>query len=259
MGDLENKVGLVTGAARGLGRSCAQILAREGAKVIVADLNADGGEETVKLIKDASGEATFVRTDVSKASDVQAMVQAAVDTYGGLDCAINNAMRPTPFVRLADLSEEDWDGSIAVNLKGVWLCMKYEIKAMLNRGGGAIVGIGSGNEHAAAPGTSAYIAAKRGMLGLTATAALEYGEQNIRVNAVGPGTMRTPAMEQTLEKDPKHIEFLNSLAPMNRIADPAEVAEAAVWLCTSKASFVHGHTLVADGGACAGKVFRNMF
>ncbi len=258
MGMLNNKVGLVTGSGRGLGRACAQMFAREGAKVVVVDMNAEGGHETVKLIKEAGGEAIFVRTDVSQPSEVQAMVRKAVETYGRLDCAINNAMRIVPFVRLADLSVDEWDNSIAVNLKGIFLCMKYEIEAMLKQGGGAIVNIGSGGEHGAAPGCSAYIAAKRGLLGLTAVAALEYAADHIRVNAVGPGTMRTPAMHNTVEENPKHIDFLKSLAPINRFADPSEVAEAAVWLCTDKASFVHGHTLIADGGASAGKVFNNM-
>jgi NAD(P)-dependent dehydrogenase (short-subunit alcohol dehydrogenase family) len=202
--------------------------------------------------------AIFVRADVSISADVQRCVRAAEESYGGLDCAINNAMRPTEFRAFADVTEEDWDRSIAVNLKGVFLCIKYELQAMLRRGGGAIVSIGSGNEHAAAPGCTAYIAAKRGLLGLTAVAALEYGDKNIRVNAVGPGVMKTPAMHHTVEENPRHIEFLKSLSPMGRFADPAEVAAAAVWLCSDEASFVTGHTLVADGGATAGKVFKNV-
>jgi NAD(P)-dependent dehydrogenase (short-subunit alcohol dehydrogenase family) len=202
------------------------------------------------------GEAIFVRTDVSKSSDVQAMVQASIDSFGRLDCAINNAMIPPPFLPLADLSEEDWDRTMAVNLKGVFLCMKYELEAMLAQGSGAIVNIGSGNEHGAAPGVSAYTAAKRGLLGLTAVAAIDYGERNIRVNAVGPGVMVTPAMKTALDEHPKHREFLESLAPMKRYSDPHEVAEAAIWLCSDKASFVTGHTLVADGGACAGKLVK---
>jgi NAD(P)-dependent dehydrogenase (short-subunit alcohol dehydrogenase family) len=258
MGRLDNKVMLVTGSGRGLGRSCAEISAREGAKVVVVDINTENGDETIRLIKNAGGEAIFVRADVSSSVDVQAMVRAAEETYGGLDCAINNAMRPTEFRAFADVTEDDWDRSIAVNLKGVFLCIKYELQAMLRRGGGAIISIGSGNEHAAAPGCTAYIAAKRGLLGLTAVAALEYGDKNIRVNAVGPGVMKTPAMHNTVEENPRHIEFLKSLSPMGRFADPAEVAKAAVWLCTDEASFVTGHTLVADGGASAGKVFKNV-
>jgi len=256
MRDLEGKVGLVTGAGRGLGRACCELVAREGGRVIVADIDAQGGEETVRLVEELGGEAMFVRTDVSRSKDVQAMVQAAIDNYGRLDFAVNNAMIPPPFIGLADLTEEDWDRTIAVNLKGVFLCMKYELKAMLEKGGGSIVNIGSGNEHAAAPGIAAYAAAKRGMLGLTAVAALDYGERNIRVNAVGPGTMVTPAMRKALDEHPKHKEFLESLAPIKRFADPHEVAEAVIWLCSDKASFVVGHTLVADGGACAGKLVK---
>lgn len=247
---------MVTGGGRGLGQACCELIAREGGKVVVVDLNEDGGNETVRLVQEAGGEAIFVRADVSKPTEVQAMVKAAVDTYGRLDFAINNAMIPPPFLPLADLSEEDWDRTIAVNLTGVFLCMKYEIQAMLKQGSGAIVNIGSGNEHGAAPGIAAYAAAKRGLLGLTAVATLDYAEQGIRVNAVGPGTMVTPAMRQALEQNPKHKEFLESLAPVKRYSDPHEVAEAAIWLCSDKASFVHGHTLVADGGASAGKLIK---
>lgn len=256
MRDLEGKAGLVTGAARGLGRACCELVAREGGKVIVADLDVEGGEETVRLVRQAGGEATFVRTDVSRSKEVEAMVGATTETYGRIDFAVNNAMIPPPFVGLAELSEEDWDRTMGVNLKGVFLCMKYEIQAMLRSGAGSIVNIGSGNEHAAAPGIAAYAAAKRGMLGLTAVAALDYGEHNIRVNAVGPGTMVTPSMRKALDENPKHKAFLESLAPIKRFADPHEVAEAVIWLCSDKASFVLGHTLVADGGACAGKLLK---
>ncbi len=256
MGILDGKVGLVTGAGRGLGQACCNLIAREGGKVIVADINPETGAETVSLVKKAGGEAHFVRTNVSSSADVQAMVRAALDTYGALDFAVNNAMIPTPFIPLADLSEEDWDRTMAVNLKGVFLCMKYEIQAMLKQGSGSVVNIGSGNEHAAAPGINAYAAAKRGLLGLTAVAALDYAEFNIRVNAVGPGTMVTPAMRKALDDNPKHREFLESLAPIKRFSDPHEVAEAIIWLCSDRASFVVGHTLVADGGACAGKLIK---
>lgn len=256
MPDLLNKVGLVTGGGRGLGQACCELIAREGGKVVVADIDEIGGHETVRIIEEAGGEALFVRTDVTASRDVEAMIDAALERFGRLDCAVNNAMRPTPFVPLAELSEEDWDATMAVNLKGVFLCMKYELQAMLRQGAGAIVNIASGNEHAAAPGINAYAAAKRGLLGLTAVAALDYAAENIRVNAVGPGTMVTPAMRKALDENPKHREFLESLAPVKRFADPHEVAEAVIWLCSDKASFVHGHTLVADGGACAGKLIK---
>jgi NAD(P)-dependent dehydrogenase (short-subunit alcohol dehydrogenase family) len=256
MRDLEGKVGLVTGAGRGLGRACCEVATREGAKVVVADIDTQGGEETVRIIKAANGDASFVGADVSQAKDVQAIVRHALETYGRLDFAVNNAMIPPPFLPLADLSEEDWDRTMAVNLKGVFLCMKFELKAMLEQGSGSIVNIGSGNEHAAAPGCGAYIAAKRGLLGLTAVAALDYGDRNIRVNAVGPGTMVTPAMRKALDENPKHKAFLESLAPIKRYSDPREVAEAVIFLCSDKASFVVGHTFVADGGACAGKLIK---
>jgi NAD(P)-dependent dehydrogenase (short-subunit alcohol dehydrogenase family) len=256
MRDLDGKVGLVTGSGRGLGRACCEVVAREGGKVIVADIDIQGGQETVRLVQAAGGAATFVRTDVSQSKDVQAMVRAAIDAYGRLDFAVNNAMIPPPFVPLAELTEEDWDRTMAVNLKGVFLCMKYELQAMLGQGSGSIVNIGSGNEHGAAPGINAYAAAKRGLLGLTAVAALDYADRNIRVNAVGPGTMVTPAMRKALDENPKHREFLESLAPIKRFSDPREVAEAVIWLCSDKASFVVGHTLVADGGASAGKLLK---
>jgi NAD(P)-dependent dehydrogenase (short-subunit alcohol dehydrogenase family) len=256
MRDLEGKVGLVTGSGRGLGRACCEVAAREGGKVVVADVDVQGGQETVRLVEALGGKATFIRTDVSQSKDVQAMVRATLDAYGRLDFAVNNAMIPPPFVPLADLTEEDWDRTMAVNLKGVFLCMKYELQAMLKQGAGSIVNIGSGNEHAAAPGIGAYAAAKRGLLGLTAVAAIDYAEYNIRVNAVGPGTMVTPSMRKALDENPKHRAFLESLAPIKRFSDPREVAEAVIWLCSDKASFVVGHTLVADGGACAGKLIK---
>lgn len=249
MDTLKDKVALVTGAARGLGRECARIFGREGARVVVLDIQEQGGRETVQIVKDAGGEAIFVKTDVSRSSEVQNAVRTAVDTYGGLDCAINNAVLDVGRHPLAEIPEEDWERSIAVNLTGVFYCMKYEIRAMLERGQGAVVNVGSGNEFGAAPGVAWYLAAKHGLYGMTKVAALDYGTRGIRVNALGPGVMVTPLMQEALKKDPKHLEFLNSLAALGRFADPKEVAEAAVWLCSPAASYVHGHTLVADGGA----------
>lgn len=252
MKKLSGKVALVTGAGRGLGRACAQIFAREGARVVVADIHRDSGQETVKLIQDGGDEATFVMTDVSQSADVQAMVRTAVDVYGGLDCAINNAVCNVGRHPLAELSEEDWGRSIAVNFTGVFLCMKYEIQAMLERGGGAIVNVGSGHEHSAAPGLCWYLGAKQGIYGMTKIAALDYGARGIRVNAIGPGSMWTPGLREEARKNLHHVDQLKALTPMGRLAEPEEVAEAAVWLCTSAASYVLGHTLVADGGAVLG-------
>lgn len=252
MGALDNKVALVTGSGGGLGRACARIFAREGARVVVVDIQTGLGEETVKLIKDAGGEAIFVKADVSKSADVQAMVRAAVDTYGSLDCAINNAVLGMPRTSLADVSEEDWDRTIAVNFTGVFLCMKYEIRAMLKQGSGAIVNVGSGHEHGSALGVSWYLGAKHGIYGMTKVAAREYGGKGIRINAIGPGSMWTPALRAVQAKNPDHVAQLAALTPMGRLAEPEEVGEAAVWLCTSAASYVLGHTLLADGGAVLG-------
>lgn len=246
---LQDKVALVTGSGRGLGRACAQIFVREGAKVVVADLDRDLGNETVELLRQAGGEAAFVQADVSIAEDVQRMVAAATEHFGGLDCAINNAVRNIGRAPLAKLEEADWDRALAVNVTGVFLCMKYEIQAMLARGGGAIVNIGSGNEHSAQPGLSWYLGAKQAIYAMTKCAALDYAMHGIRVNAVGPGSMWTPLMRAQVAKDPSHLDTLLSYTPLKRIAEPEEVAEAAVWLCTSRASYVLGHVLLADGGA----------
>ncbi len=248
MGAFDGKVALVTGAAGGLGRASAQIFAREGARVVVVDIQRDKGEETVTLIKAAGGDAVFVYADVSRSPDIQAMVQAAVDTYGGLDCAMNNAAIDVGVHPLAEIPEEDWHRSIAVNLTGVFLCMKYEIPAMLDRGGGAIVNVSSGAGVVGRAGIAWYIAAKHGILGLTKTAALDYGARGIRVNAILPGAMWTPLMRKAVEREPHHLDSLLAMHPIGRIAEPEEVAEAAVWLCTSAASFVLGHSLSVDGG-----------
>lgn len=249
---LEGKVALVTGGGRGLGRACATLLAREGAKVVVVDFNPEVGREACDAIEAAGGEALYHQADISKEDEVEAMVAAAVARFGQLDCAINNAVKATARLPLADIEEDDWDAAMAVNSTGVFLCMKHEIRSMLKTGGGSIVNIGSGNEHSAKPGLACYLAAKQGLYGMTKVAALDYATQNIRVNAVGPGTMWTPLMRQTAQENPGHLDRLTSYTPMRRIAEPEEVAEAAVWLCTPRASYVFGHTLLADGGAVLG-------
>jgi NAD(P)-dependent dehydrogenase (short-subunit alcohol dehydrogenase family) len=256
VGKLEGKVGLVTGAGQGLGRACAQIFAREGAKVAVVDIVAERGQETVQLIKDAGGEALFVKADVSQPDQVEAMVQSTVAAFGGLDCAINNAVAFMGRTPLADISLEEWNRVLSVNITGVFVCMKFEIQAMLERGGGAVVNIGSGNEHSAVAGMSWYLGAKQACYAMARCAALEYGPRGIRVNSVGPGTMWTPGMRNAAAKEPHHIEHLTKLTPLRRIADPEEVAEVAVWLCTDQASYVTGHTMLAEGGAVLGQVFQ---
>jgi NAD(P)-dependent dehydrogenase (short-subunit alcohol dehydrogenase family) len=252
MGSLDGKVALVTGSGRGLGRACARLFAREGAKVVVVDLNPDDGAETVGLIASAGGEALFVEADVGKSEDIQRMVRSAVEHFGGLDCAINNAVCNIGRAPLADIDEDDWNRALAVNVTGVFLCMKYEIQAMLKRGGGAIVNIGSGNEHSSVPGLCWYLGAKQMAYAMARVAAIDYGLQGIRVNSVGPGSMWTPALKETAQQIPDHVKTLSARAKLGRLAEPEEVAEAAVWLCTPAASYVTGHTLVADGGAVLG-------
>ncbi|MFC1925919.1 SDR family oxidoreductase, partial [Chloroflexota bacterium] len=232
-----------------LGRASSLIFAREGARVVVVGhRQREAAEETVRLIKDAGSDATLVIGDVSNSSDVQNMVRTAVDTYGGLDCALHSAVLDIQSSPLAEIPEEDWNRSIAVNLTGIFLCMKYEIPAMLERGGGAIVNVSSGAGLVGRAGVAWYTAAKHGILGMTKTAAIDYGAQGIRVNALCPGAMWTPLMREWAEREPGHIEALNSMHPIGRIAEPEEVAEAGVWLCTKAASFVLGHALSVDGG-----------
>jgi NAD(P)-dependent dehydrogenase (short-subunit alcohol dehydrogenase family) len=249
----EGKVALVTGGSSGIGRASAIAFAREGAKVVIADITIKGGEETVHMIKKAGGEGIFVETDVSNAAAVEAMVDKIVGVYSRLDFAFNNAgIGGSLFVPTADYSEEHWDKVIDINLKGVWLCMKYEIRQMLKQGGGAIVNTSSG---AGLVGSRfvgpAYTASKHGVLGLTKTAALEYARNGIRVNAVCPSTIRTPMGDDLIRDDPRREAELADRLPIGRWGTPEEVAEAVVWLCSTGASFVTGHAIAIDGGFVA--------
>ena len=248
MGALEGKVALVTGAAMGIGRASAQVFAREGASVVVADIDDEGGRETVDLIAATGGRASFVHADVSVKAEVYAMVEHAVDTYGGLDCAHNNAGVAAPMVPLADYPDDGWDHTIAVMLSGVYHCMKAEIPRMLERGGGAIVNTASGVGLVGYPNQAAYTASKHGVLGLTKVAALDYGSQGVRVNAICPGTARTPMVDEAINQFPGIEDELKKLHPIGRIGEASEIAEAAVWLCTPAASFVLGVALPVDGG-----------
>ena len=250
-GCLKDKVALITGGSSGIGRACAQIFAREGAKVVVTDVNVTGGEETVRAIQEAGGEASFVRADVSQAAEVEAMVARAVALYGRLDCGFNNASDNAAhlgaLVPTHEYPEENWDRIIDVNLKGVWLCMKFEIRQMLEQGGGAIVNTSSALGLVGTRDMPAYVASKHGIVGLTRAAALEYAEQGIRVNAVCPGYIRTPMTKARLD-DPEGAARMLAREPIGRVGEPEEVAETVVWLCSEAASFVTGHALAVDGG-----------
>ncbi|MGA2468818.1 MAG: SDR family oxidoreductase [Thermodesulfobacteriota bacterium] len=249
----EGKVALVTGGSSGIGRASAIAFAREGAKVIIGDIAIAGGEETVNMIRQSQGEAIFVKAEVSNAIEVQAMVDKAIEIYGRLDFGFNNAgIGGSLFTPTANYSEETWDRVIAINLRGVWLCMKYEIRQMLKQGGGAIVNTSSttglvGSTFAA----SAYSASKHGVLGLTKTAALEYARNGIRVNAVCPSMIRTPMGDDLLRDDPKREAPLVARLPMGRWGTPEEVAETVLWLCSEAASFITGHAVAIDGGFLA--------
>ena len=251
-GRVNGRIALVTGASSGIGRATALAFAREGAKVVAADVTVAGGEETVRLIQAAGGEAIFVKTDVSKAAEVEALIKKVVQTYGRLDCAFNNAgIEGQMGKRTADSSEENWNRVIDINLKGVWLCLKYEIPQMLKQGGGAIVNTASVAGLVGAAGGSAYVASKHGVNGLTKTAALECAKQGIRVNSVCPGGIRTPMLERIMSSNPQMSEMVAAMEPVGRLGKPEEIAEAVVWLCSDAASFVTGLPMAVDGGMTA--------
>lgn len=244
----QGKVVIVTGGASGIGRATAIAFAREGAKVIVGDINTKGGNETVNLIREAGGEATFIKVDVSKAVEVEAMVNRTIELYSRLDCAFNNAGVMDAHATATESTEENWDQTININLKGVWLCMKYEIPFIIKNGGGAIVNMSSIVGVRATPAQLAYAASKFGVIGITKSAALAYAKAGVRINAMCPGRIRTPMTEDVIKTDPPGL--IQEKVPLGRLGTPEEIASAVVWLCSAAASYVTGLAMIVDGGEC---------
>ncbi|QLH75785.1 glucose 1-dehydrogenase [Halosimplex rubrum] len=248
MPEFDDKTAIVTGASGGIGEAAAKRFAAEGASVVVADLKVEEGEATVADIEDAGGEATFVETDVSDPADAGAMVDVAVDTYGGLDFAFNNAGIEGERAATSDQPVDNFERVIGVNLKGVFLGMRAEIPVMLDDGGGAVVNTSSIAGRLGFPEISPYVASKFGVIGLTKTAALEYSGEGVRVNAVCPGVIDTPMVQRSQDDDPEMMEQTAAATPIGRIGEPAEIGDAAVWLCSEDASFVTGEAMTIDGG-----------
>ncbi|TMM15959.1 MAG: glucose 1-dehydrogenase [Actinobacteria bacterium] len=246
---LEGRVALVTGGASGIGRASALAFAGEGATVVVADVDQLAGAETVRAVNEAGGTARFVSYDVTKSDEVAAMVADVIAAYGRLDCAHNNAGTSGSTAFTVDYPEAEWDRVMALNLRSVFLCMKHEIPPMVEQGAGAIVNTSSGAGLMGFAGLPAYVASKHGVVGLTRATALEYVKAGIRVNAVCPGSTRTPMLEAFMGGDPAMEKMMARSAPIGRLGDPSEIAAAVVWLCTDDASFVVGHAFAVDGGA----------
>jgi len=250
-GSLTDKVALVTGGSTGIGHAAVRLFAREGAKVVVGDVNVEAGNETVEQLKQSGSDGLFVKCDVSKAADVEALISKCVEAYGRLDCAFNNAGILGELGTTETCTEENFDRLVAVNLKGVWLCMKYEIRQMLKQGSGAIVNTASNAGMRGQPEIPAYGATKAGIVQLTKTAALETIRSGLRINCVNPSLIWTPMVEGQAADDPGLVEKLTEEQKIGRMGRPEEVAEAVVWLCSDAASFVTGHPMNVDGGDLA--------
>lgn len=246
---LENKVAIVTGAGSGIGRAIALLYASEGAKIVASDISEKGGNEVMNEIKSTGGQAIFVKADTSKAEDNKMVVEQAVQQFGNLHIAVNNAGIGGPMGPVGEYPIDGWDKVISINLSGVFYGMRYQIPAMIDAGGGSIVNMASILGKVGAKGSCAYVAAKHGVIGLTETAALEYATQKIRVNAIGPGYILTPLLTNSL--DDAAMKALVGLHPMGRLGEAQEVAELALWLCSDKASFVTGSYYNVDGGYLA--------
>lgn len=246
--EFSGKVALVTGGGSGIGRATALAFAEVGAEIVVAGRGKSEGEETVQLIREAGEKATFVRADVTDEAEVQAMVEHAIDVHGGLDYAFNNAGVEGPICPLEEVEETEWDEALDINLKGVWLSMKYEIPALRQGGGGAIVNTSSRLGHVGLTNAATYVAAKHGLVGLTKAAALECASNGIRVNAVSPGAIRTSMGQRVFGSVENQYAVMSPVTPLRRVGDPEEVASAVLWLCSDGASYVTGHALLIDGG-----------
>lgn len=245
------QVALVTGAANGIGRATAQAFASEGLKVVVSDVDVAGGEQTVDLIRQAGGEALFVRCDVSRDAEVQALMTRVIEAYGRLDYAFNNAGIEIEKGRLNEGSEAEFDAIMGVNVKGVWLCMKYQLPLLMAQGGGVIVNTASVAGLGAAPKMSIYSASKHAVIGLTKSAAIEFAKKKVRVNAVCPAVIDTDMFRRAYEADPKKGEFAAAMHPVGRIGKVEEVAAAVLYLCSDGAAFTTGQALAIDGGVTA--------
>lgn len=249
--DLQGKVAIITGGTTGIGRDTAVLFAEHGAKVVVAGRREKEGNETIELVRKAGGEGMFVKTDVAKSADVQALVERTVAKYGRVDTAFNNAGIEGDWKPIAEMPEADFDQVIAINLRGVWLSMKYELQQMQKQGGGTIVNMSSVAGLMGAPSAAPYVASKHGVIGLTRTAALENAKKNIRVNAVCPAVIETP-MAERLFYAPDVKPGMIDAHPIGRFGTPREVAEAVLWLASERSAFVTGHYIVLDGGYLVG-------
>ena len=245
------KVVLVTGGASGIGRAIALAFGRAGASVVVADVSIEGGHATAAMIVENGGKALFVQSNVTRASEVEALVDKTINYYGRLDYAVNNAAVEEERQLLADADDEQFDRIMQVNVKGVWLCMKYQLRQMLKQGGGAIVNMAGVSGLVGLPNHAIYAASKHAVIGLTKTAAVEYAREGIRVNALCPAAVKTPMLARAVERDPGAEKKLKSTLPLGRIAEAAEIAQTALWLCSDMASYVNGHEMVVDGGYTA--------
>ena len=250
--NFEESVVLVTGGAAGIGRAAALAFATHGAKVVIADVDKSRGNEVAATIMEAGGEAIFIKADVSKTGDVEKLIGKTVAEFGRINCAFNNAGVEGTMAATVDCTEENFDRTVAINLKGMWLCLRYEIQQMLRQGhGGSIVNMSSAAGLVGFAGLPAYVATKHGVIGLTKTAALEGAKAGIRVNAICPGFIRTEMVDRLMETDPLLEQSFIGMEPLGRMGTPEEPAEAALWLCSSASSFVTGHALAVDGGLVA--------